>query len=58
MSKKNDEKNMSKTKKQVKPKKSAYEKRKVFMKIAGWIMALIMILGSIISIFGMLIYYR
>lgn len=58
MSKKNDELNNVKTKKQAKPKKSAYEKRKVIMKIAGWVMALVMILGSIISIFGMLIYYR
>lgn len=46
--------------KKVKPKKkkmTANQKRKVMMKIVGWIMALIMIIGSLISIFGMLIYY-
>ena len=39
-----------------KKKKTAYEKRKFFMKIAGWIMAIVMIFGTLISIFGMLIY--
>lgn len=42
--------------KKVKVKKTPYEKRKFAMKIAGWIMALIMILGTLISIFGMLLY--
>lgn len=44
----------------IKPKKkkmTANQKRKLVMKIVGWIMALVMILGSLISIFGMLIYY-
>ncbi len=44
----------------VKPKKkkmTANQKRKLMMKIVGWIMALVMIIGSLISIFGMLIYY-
>ena len=45
-------------KKEVKQKKSKYERRKVILKIAGWIMALAMIFGSLISIFGMLIYYN
>lgn len=46
--------------KKVKPKKkkmTANQKRQLMMKIVGWIMALIMIIGSLISIFGMLIYY-
>lgn len=53
------EKNMDESKKdKVKKKKmTANQKRKLIMKIAGWIMALVMILGSLISIFGMLIYY-
>lgn len=44
----------------VKPKKkkmTANQKRKLMLKIVGWIMALVMIIGSLISIFGMLIYY-
>jgi len=41
-----------------KPKKSKYERRKTIYKIVGWIMALAMIFGSLISIFGMLIYYK
>lgn len=39
-----------------KKKKTPYERRKVLMKIVGFIMALIMILGTILSIFGMLLY--
>lgn len=56
MSKK--EKKMENTKKDTIPKKkkSPYEKRKFFMKVAGWIMAIIMIFGTLISIFGMLLY--
>lgn len=56
MSKK--EKNVEETKKVTvqKKKKSPYEKRKFFMKVAGWIMALVMIIGTLISIFGMLLY--
>lgn len=49
-----DDKKNVKTKKK---KMTANDKRKLAMKIAGWIMALVMILGSLISIFGMLIYY-
>ena len=41
-----------------KPKKTKYEKRRIILKIVGWIMALAMIFGSLISIFGMLIYYN
>lgn len=37
-----------------KKKKSPYEKRKVIMKIFGIIMAIIMVLGTILSIVGML----
>lgn len=47
-------------KQKTKPKKkkmTANQKRKLMMKIVGWIMAIVMILGSLISIFGMLIYY-
>lgn len=39
-----------------KKKKTPYEKRKLAMKVAGWIMAIIMIFGTLISIFGMLLY--
>ncbi len=39
-----------------KKKMTANEKRKLGMKIAGWIMAIVMIFGTFISIFGMLIY--
>lgn len=44
----------------IKPKKkkmTKHEKRKLAMKVVGWIMAFVMIFGSLISIFGMLIYY-
>lgn len=44
----------------VKPKKkkmTASQKRNLMMKIVGWFMALVMIIGSLISIFGLLIYY-
>jgi preprotein translocase subunit Sec63 len=47
-----------KIEKKEKPKKSKYERRKIILKIVGWIMALAMIFGSLISIFGMLIYYN
>lgn len=44
----------------VKPKrrKSTYERRKIIFKIAGWIMAFIMLVGSLAGIFGMLVYYN
>ncbi len=56
MAKKVEEKDVKK----VKPKKkkmTANEKRKLVMKIVGWFMTLVMIIGSLISIFGLLIYY-
>lgn len=40
-----------------KKKMTKYEKRKIMTKIFTWIVALIMIFGSLISIFGMLLYY-
>lgn len=43
-----------------KPKKkkmTSYQKRKLVMKIVGWIMALVMIIGALVSMFGLLIYY-
>jgi len=42
--------------KKQKKKLSANEKRKIIFKIAGWIMAIAMIFGSLLSIFGLLIY--
>ncbi len=39
-----------------KKKKTSYEKRKLAMKIAGWLMAIVMLFGTLISIFGMLLY--
>ena len=39
-----------------KKRKTAREKRAIAMKIAGWVMAISMIVGSIISIFGLLMY--
>lgn len=47
-----------KVEKKEKPKRTKYERRKIILKIVGWIMALAMIFGSLISIFGMLIYYN
>jgi len=38
-----------------KKKKSHYEKQKVMMKIAGILMALVMIFGAVMSIVGMFI---
>lgn len=43
-----------------KPKKkkmTAHQKRQLTLKIAGWIMAITMVLGSLLAIFGMLVYY-
>ena len=45
----------------IKPKKkkmTKLEKNRLIMKIAGWIMAIVMLVGTLISIFGMLIYYN
>ena len=47
-----------KVEKKPKKKMTKYEKRKIILKIVGWIMALAMIFGSLISIFGMLVYYN
>lgn len=38
-----------------KKKRTAYEKRKLGMKIAGFLMALIMLFGAVISIVGMFV---
>ena len=43
---------------QPKRRKSKYERRKIIFKIAGWIMAVIMLVGSLAGIFGMLVYYN
>lgn len=56
MKKNKDNNNIEKADKIKRKKMTAYQKRKLIMKIAGWIMAIVMILGSLISIFGMLIY--
>jgi hypothetical protein len=43
----------------IKPKKkklTGSQKRKLIMKVMGWIMAIAMIGGSLLSIFGLLIY--
>lgn len=43
----------------IKPKKkklTSSQKRKIIMKVMGWIMAIAMIVGSLLSIFGLLIY--
>lgn len=55
-SEKSQEQKEIKLDKPKKKKKTPYERRKVLMKIVGFIMALIMILGTILSIFGMLLY--
>ncbi len=39
-----------------KKKKTPYEKRKIIMKVVGFFMAAIMIIGTLLSIFGMLFY--
>lgn len=44
-----------KAKKDKKP-KTSYEKRKLFFKIAGWIMALAMLFGAIATMIAPLIY--
>lgn len=38
-----------------KKKKTAHEKRKIVMQIVGWIMALIMVVGTLASIFAPLL---
>ena len=37
---------------------NSYQKKKAVLKVAGWFMAAVMLIGSLIGIFGMLIYYR
>ncbi len=46
------------TKPTKKKKMSRVEKNRLIMKIAGWIMAIIMLFGTLLSILGMLIYYK
>ncbi|MBR6949976.1 MAG: hypothetical protein IKH54_07325 [Bacilli bacterium] len=41
-----------------KKKMSRVEKNRLIMKIAGWIMAIIMLFGTLMSILGMLINYK
>ncbi len=46
------------TAEKVKPKKkkmTAHQKRQLVLKIVGWFMTIIMVLGSLLAIFGMLI---
>ena len=55
------EKNIEETEEKIviKPKKkklTGSQKRKIIMKVMGWIMAIAMIVGSLLSIFGLLIY--
>lgn len=38
-----------------KKKKTAYEKQKIGMKIAGYIMALIMLFGAVMTVIGMFV---
>ena len=49
---------MAKDKKKQKKKMTRVEKNRLIMKIAGWLMAIVMFFGSLIAIFGMLIYYK
>lgn len=55
MSKK-DIKEENKAKKPIKKKKTAYERQKTIMKIAGFIMAIIMIAGTLIGLIAPLMY--
>ena len=58
MSKKDNLEDVKVSKDKPKKKKmTKHEKRKMLMKVVGWIMAFVIIFGSLISIFGMLIYY-
>lgn len=41
-----------------KKRKSANQRRQFIMKVAGWLMAIVMVVGTLMSIFGMLIYYN
>lgn len=50
----------NKNTKDVKKKKkmTKYERNKMIMKICGYFMAAVMVIGSLLSIFGLLIYYK
>ena len=37
---------------------NSFERKKVVFKVVGWIMAIVMLLGSLIGILGMLVYYK
>lgn len=41
-----------------KKRKSANQRRQFTLKVAGWVMAIVMVLGTLLSIFSMLIYYN
>lgn len=55
MSKKEEKKEIVNNNKPPKKKKTAYEKQKLLMKIAGILMALVMIFGAVMSVVGMFI---
>ena len=55
MSKKEEKKEIVNNNKPPKKKKTAYEKQKWLMKIAGILMALVMIFGDVLSVVGMFI---
>ena len=48
-------KEIKKNNKPPKKKKTAYEKRKIGMKIAGYLMALIMLFGAVMTVIGMFV---
>ena len=50
------EEKVKEVKKPIKKKRTAHEKRKLVLKIVGWLMALSMIFGSIMSIIGPLLF--
>ena len=37
---------------------NSYEKKKAAFKVAGWFMAIVMLVGSLLAIFGLLAYLR
>ena len=41
-----------------KKKKTPYERKKYVLKVVGWVMAAVMLIGSLMGIFGMLVYYK
>ena len=46
-----------KVEKPKKKKMTAHQKRQLMLKVFGWICAITMVLGSLLAIFGMLVYY-